>query len=310
MSTLIKAAEIWLPSADHSLLEFGGGLFGAATRFGASSRALCFARGEGLPGRAWDEARPIVLKQLSGSYFRRSAAALEAGFTCAVAVPVFVREHLSAVLVLFCGGDGAHDGAIELWRHSARVSSDMTLVDGYFGTEAIAFEASARDAYLPRGSGLPGMAWQRGSAVLMDDVATAGKFMRTDMAAEAGINRGLAFPCDTPSSDAHVLALLSTTLTPIAQRIECWAPDATHQALHRTFGHCETAGPLHGLTSHTVLGGAIGKAFASGVPVINEAARTEPNGVGTAALAAQLGSLLAWPVVSDGEVSEVLALYF
>jgi hypothetical protein len=315
MNTLIKAAEVWLPTADRSLLEFGGGLFGAATGFGASSRAMCFGRGEGLPGRAWFDGRPIVLKHFEGSYFRRADAAREAGFTCAIALPVFLGEVMTAVVVLFCGGtnaqENAHDGAVELWRNNARVTSDMTLVDGYFGGSAAdEFESITRDTYLPRGSGLPGMAWQKGAAVLIDDLGQAGKFLRAHSAAEAGINRGLAFPCSTPGNDAYVLALLSTTQTPIARRIECWAPDDSRQGLQRVFGFCETAGPLRASEGGTVLAGAIGKAFASGVPVINEAASSEPGSVGASAKAAGLQSLIALPVVADGAVSEVVAMYF
>ena len=57
MNTLIKAVEVWLPTPDRSLLEFGGGLFGAATGFGASSRTMCFGRGEGLPRSEFRESR-------------------------------------------------------------------------------------------------------------------------------------------------------------------------------------------------------------------------------------------------------------
>jgi putative methionine-R-sulfoxide reductase with GAF domain len=312
MNTLIKAVETWLPTPDGSLLEFGGGLYGRATAFGAISRALCFGRGEGLPGRAWFDARPIVLKELDGSYFRRAEVAREAGYTCAIGLPIFLGEVLTGVVVFFCGpNEGGDDGAIELWRHNARVSSDMTLVDGYFGGRtAHGFESITRDTYLPRGSGLPGLAWQKGAAVLIDDLGQTGKFVRADSAAEAGINRGLAVPCATPGHDAYVLTLLSTLHTPIALRVECWAPDESRQGLQRVFGFCESMGPLRASDGGTVLAGAIGKAFAAGVPVINERAGTEPGSVGDAARDASLESMVVLPVVSDGVVSEVVALYF
>jgi hypothetical protein len=310
MDTLIKAVEVWLPTPDGTLLEFGGGWFGAATAFGAASRAMCFGRGEGLPGRAWDEARPLVLKQFENSYFRRTAAAREAGLHFAVALPFHTGRALTAVLVFFGGGDGSQAGAMELWRNDPRVSSDMTLVDGYFGDRADAFEAISRDTFLPRGSGLPGMAWQRGAAVLIDDLGKTAKFMRADTAEEAGINRGLAFPCETPSNDAYVMALLSTTRTPIAGRLESWAPDASHHGLQRVFGFCEKDGPLRASDGGTVLAGAIGKAFASGVPVVNANVASEPECIAQAAKAAGLGALVALPVISEGAVSEVLALYF
>lgn len=319
MNTLIKAVETWLPTPDGSLLEFGGGLYGRATAFGAISRSLCFGRGEGLPGRAWFDGRPIVLKELDGSYFRRAEVAREAGYTCAIGLPLFHGEALSGVVVLFCGpnrfdgDDGTADGegAVEVWRHNARVSSDMTLVDGYFGGRvAEGFAAISRDTYLPRGSGLPGIAWQKGAAVLIDDLGQAGKFVRAESAVEAGINRGLAIPCSTPGDDSYVLSLLSTVETPIALRIECWAPDESHQGLQRVFGFCEGAGSLRPSDGGTVLGGAIGKAFASGVPVINEHAENEPGGVGDAAREYGLQALVALPVMTQDGVGEVVALYF
>jgi hypothetical protein len=318
MNTLIKAVETWLPTPDGSLLEFGGGLYGRATAFGAISRSLCFGRGEGLPGRAWFDGQPIVLKELDGSYFRRAEVAREAGYTCAIGLPLFQGDALSGVVVFFCGpnrseggGEVGSDGAVEVWRHNARVSSDMTLVDGYFGGRVSdGFAAISRDTYLPRGAGLPGIAWQKGAAVLIDDLRQAGKFVRADSAVEAGLNRGLAIPCSTPSDDSYVLSLLSTVETPIALRVECWAPDESHQGLQRVFGFCESAGPLRPSDGGTVLAGAIGKAFASGVPVINEHAETEPGSVGDAAREYGLQSLVALPVMTHDGVGEVVALYF
>jgi hypothetical protein len=200
---------------------------------------------------------------------------------------------------------------VELWRHNARVSSDMTLVDGYFGGQAAqGFAAISRDTFLARGTGLPGMAWQKGAAVLIDDLGQTAKFLRADSATEVGMNRGLAIPYSPPGDDTYVLTLLSTVETPIALRVECWAPDDSGQALQRVFGFCERAGPLRASDGGAVLAGAIGKAFASGVPVVNDHADTEPGGVGEAARDAGLQSLAALPVMGDGAVSEVIALYF
>jgi len=49
MKNFLRAIEVWVPSSDRSILEFGGGLYGTATRFAAVSKNLCFGRGEGLP---------------------------------------------------------------------------------------------------------------------------------------------------------------------------------------------------------------------------------------------------------------------
>src|SRR3990167_4114154 len=133
MTSFIRAAEIWLPASDHSLLEFGAGAFGKALSFATVSRAMCFGRAEGLPGEAWDLGHPVLLKQFEGSHFRRTSAAKAAGLTCAVAIPFFVAGKLTAVVTLFGSDDPASKGAMELLRNDTRISSDMSLLDGYYG---------------------------------------------------------------------------------------------------------------------------------------------------------------------------------
>ena len=196
MNTFIRVAEVWVPSADGSLLELADGIFDAAPAFGSSSRAMCFGRAEGLPGNAWEEGRPLLLRRLEGSFFRRTTAARAAGLTCAVALPIFLGERLTSVVVLLCGyGNGvagAEVGAIELWRNDPRVESDLRLADGYFGATDPDLEALSRDSFLPRGQGLPGLAWQRDASVFIEDIGASRHFLRTQTAASAGIVRGLA----------------------------------------------------------------------------------------------------------------------
>ena len=46
------------------------------------------------------------------------------------------------------------------------------------------------------------------------------------------------------------------------------------------------------------------------MPVLTADVGAEPGSIGSSASAVGLGSLLALPVVSEGKVAEVLALYF
>jgi len=316
MNTLIRVAEVWVPSDDGALLELAQGLYDAAPAFGAASRALCFGRGEGLPGRAWDEGRPQLLGQLQGSYFRRAAAAGAAGLDAAIALPIFAGARLTSVVVLLCGGgDAAQPGALELWHNDPRVTGDLTLAHGYFGSTAQPLEDLSRDSYLPRGTGLPGLAWQREASVFIENIGESHHFLRAQTAARAGIVRGLALPCSTPRHETWVLSLLSSQARPIARRVESWIADDTGQQLQRAFGHCEARGamlPADPATAQAPAAlGAIGQAWASAT------ARAAPGeGAAGAALTsdlrnAGLRSLLAIPLVGDdGLVGEVLALYF
>ena len=116
MNNLIQAAEIWVPDADGYLLEFGDGAYGAAIEFDTTSRALCFGRGEGLPGRVWDEQRPILLEHLDHGNFRRAKAAANAGYRAAVGLPFHVQGRVASIVVLFFGDVAAAQCAVELWK--------------------------------------------------------------------------------------------------------------------------------------------------------------------------------------------------
>ena len=311
--TFIRVAEVWLPSADGHLLELGGGLFDEAPAFGAISRTMCFGRAEGLPGHAWQEARPILLRGFEGSYFRRTAAARAAGLSCAVAWPIFRGEQLTSVVVLLCGDSEEHVGAVELWRNDPRVTGDLTLAAGYFGSTPPEVEALSRDGSLARGAGAPGLAWQRESAVFLDNVGASSRFVRSQVAATAGILRALAVPCSVPGRDAWVLSLLSSADTPIARRVESWLPEEGDASrLQRAFGFSEAQGRLtpNGFSSRPAQSlGPIGAAWASGVAQAASGSAALP----AQAEAAEVGlrSVLAIPVMGDsGLVSEVVALHF
>lgn len=294
MKTFIRVIEYWVPTDDGSLLEFGGGRFGEATRFAAISSNLCFGRGEGLPGRAWDTGHPIVLKELEGSYFRRGAAAKAAGLTCGIAVPIFKGDKLSAVAVIFCGDDEEHAGAIELWGNDPEESHDMTLVDGYYGTTGDTFEFISRVTAFRRGSGLPGMAWAQQKPVFLPDLGKASGFLRADSAVKVGINRGFAIPCSTLDGSNYVMTFLSALATPIARRVETWEPDASGTQLRRTLGFSESTGATDATGTLPMSGegsGPIAQAFATGVPVVAE-------------------PMIAIPVAPQGRITAVMALHF
>lgn len=294
MKTFIRVVEYWVPSADRSVLELGGGLFGSANRFAAISHNLCFGRGEGLPGQAWETGHPIVLKDLEGSYFRRAAAAKAAGLTCGIAVPIFRGDALSAVVVLFCGDDEDHAGAIELWGNDPKKSKDMTLVDGYYGTTGDTFEFISRAISFRCGNGLPGMAWQSQKPIFLPDLGKGAGFLRADGAVKVGINRGFAIPCSTLDGTNFVMAFLSALATPIARQVETWELDAAGTKLMRTLGFSEAQGTSDTAPSMDLAGNSnhpLVQAFTTGVPAVAE-------------------PMIAIPVAPQGRITAVMALHF
>lgn len=307
--TFIRAVECWVPGVDRSLLEFGGGLYGDAKRFAHASRNLCFGFGEGLPGQAWEAGHPVVLKDLAGANFRRTAAAQADGLSCGIALPIFAGEVLSSVLVIFCGDDEEHAGAIELWRNDPGPSKDMTLVDGYYGSTGEAFEYSSRRTAFRRGHGLPGLAWDSGLPVFMGDLGHGSRFLRADSAQQVGINRGFALPCSSLGDAHYVMSFLSALATPLVRRFEIWLPDASRTRLQRSYAFCEGEGVLRGEAPVLERGqGCIGRSFATGAPALSEDAGSEPL-VGPAAAAAGLQRLVAVPLLQQGRLMASVAWY-
>ena len=58
VDTFIQVAEVWVPQGDRRVLASGS--FGDLGDFAAAAHS--FSKGAGLPGKAWAEARPVVLK--------------------------------------------------------------------------------------------------------------------------------------------------------------------------------------------------------------------------------------------------------
>jgi PAS domain S-box-containing protein len=75
-----------------------------ASRLVTAMAAGALARGEGLPGRVWAEARPLWIPDLAEDVgFRRATAAREAGLLSCLASPIAREGEVLAVLEFFSG---------------------------------------------------------------------------------------------------------------------------------------------------------------------------------------------------------------
>lgn len=305
--TFIQATEVWVPDATGERLVRADGVYGSHQNFEDTSASRSFAKGEGLPGLAWAEGRPIILRDLDNDVFQRSEAAKQTGLGAAAAIPVFSRNTLKGVLLMLCGEDDTRVGAVELWHCNEAPGSVMQLDEGFYGGAQKFAEVSERTEF-KRGQGLPGGVWASGAPMLMRDLGRGYGFVRAESAGEAGLTTGLGVPIPTPTGSSYVLTLLSAPATPIARRFELWdvVPGRGGQQSRGVLvdGLCESEGPLWG-TERRVLPwqGAVGRAMATGVPVAEAAPRT---GAGSLNYA----GMVALPVHAHGEVTRVVAWFF
>jgi len=297
--TFIEVAEVWIPKDGRLVLD--GGDYGALKDFAAVSGQESFAKGEGLPGKAWAEARPVVLKGFDGTYFKRAEAAKAAGLTSAVAVPVFAGAELKAVLVVLCANDDVRTGAIEVWAARDAV---LKLDDGYYGA-AKHFEWVSQHTQFPRGQGLPGGVWAAGMPMLMRDLGSGYRFIRAESAGQAGLTTGLGLPIPTPGDAEYVLTLLSARGTPIARRFEIWDARSTTVGKEKQAvlvdGICAREGAIWNKERRVnAWQGMIGRVLGSGVPVAAS---------GAPGLSAGYDSIVALPIHLDGELAHIVAWY-
>ncbi|MEF2070610.1 GAF domain-containing protein [Consotaella aegiceratis] len=298
----VEVTEVWVPEGDR--LVWSSGNYGALASFAAASEKHSFAKGEGLPGKAWAEARPVVLKGFDGSYFLRADAAKAVGLTSAVAVPIFRGPDLKAVVVVLCADDEDRTGAIEIWRADNGL---MMLDDGYYGA-AKHFEWVSQHTHFPRGQGLPGGVWAANTPMLMRDLGSGYRFIRADSAGKAGLTTGLGLPIPVPGDPTYVLTLLSARGTPIAHRFELWSVPGAKTGSSKdavlTDGICQREGPLWTDEEEPRVApwqGTIGQVLGSGIPVVK---------VDKAGLAAGYASMVAVPIYRDGAIAHVVAWYY
>ncbi|MEM8570401.1 MAG: GAF domain-containing protein [Pseudomonadota bacterium] len=303
MDTFIQAAEVWVPEGD--VLTLAHGDYGHLDLFSAVSQKISFAHGQGLPGKAWAEARPVVLKQFEGSYFKRAKEAKASGLTAALAIPVFALSELKAVLVVFFGDNDQRVGAAEVWTEDN--GGMLVLDDGYFGA-AQEFEFVSKHTQFPRGQGLPGAVWAKSLPLLFRDLGSAYRFVRASAAGGAGLTNGLGFPVPGPGTKPYIVTLLSALGTPLARRFEIWdARSARIQAGGSPLlvdGVCEIEGTLPNMTEsegNTFAGSVpIGQVLGSGLPVVISDGSSLPAGY---------RRFVGLPIYADDGLSHIVAWY-
>ncbi len=312
MGTFVRVTEVWVPTRDRTKLEWAAGLYGGLEAFRALSERVRFEYDEGLPGKAWSRRKPVVLGSFENSYFRRTEAARAAGLSTGIAWPIFAGDFLTSVVVFLCANDADLMGAIELWEESAEHPGDLVLAEGFYGS-ASKFEWISRQASFRAGHGLPGSVWATGMPQIVADLGRSEHFLRADAALRAGIDRGLGLPCCIREGRCDVITFLSAMETPIAHRFEIWLPDADRTKLVLDAGHCDLD-PDYGSTRERacvdVDGGPLGLPLRTGIPAVVDDLEDQTEGPLAQARSAGMRSMMALPVLGDGALQAVVALYF
>ena len=111
----------------------------AGTRFSESTQAITFGVGQGLPGRIWEERKPIWLADIvKDDRFVRASEASEAGLKSGLGLPVVADSELFGVMTFLTHDDLGSDEALR------QVLTTLAHQVGYFASRRRAEAEAAR----------------------------------------------------------------------------------------------------------------------------------------------------------------------
>jgi hypothetical protein len=181
-------------------------------------------------------------------------------------------------------------------------------MDGYYGALEH-FEKISRQINMPKGQGIPGIAWATGMPVLREDIGKVNEFIRSVEAQHAGITTVLGIPVGNSHEQSYVMTFLSAKATPIAKRIQIWIPDQQGKQLVCQQGYSKNSNNLAEIFETISVSkgvGALGRVWLTGMPVISgnlDESEYNPE-------LDSLNSMLAIPVIKQGCLRAIVAFLF
>ena len=189
----VGALELWSLNEGDDNLSLVDGYFGSARAFEKATRATAFARGVGLPGRVWDNARPEILADIgAGERFVRRDEAVRVGINRAIGIPCPTPDGKPWILTCLSARNSPIAGRFEHWRRSPE-QGGLTFVDGYCES-GIELARLYADKVISDGAGVLTRACRKGVPLLDEDLATDTSNAVAVNAVEAGLRSMVVLP--------------------------------------------------------------------------------------------------------------------
>ena len=240
---------------------------------------------------------------------RRPVVSEGEGARACVALPTVDRGKVTAVTTLHAAVDDATRLAMEVWT-GREGRSELCLGEArYAGLDR--FASLSHYVAFPRGSGLPGRAWECGCPQLLEGLSTSDGFLRRTGAEAEGLEVGLALPVVEGQRLRGVALLMWGERRPLARVVELWSPGEVAGSLRlvrrRAVYHevAELADAADARLDLPAGDGWIGRAWATRTPETVHAPDGEALGRRGAAEAG-LTSAVALPVVLLDDVRAVV----
>lgn len=220
-TTTIAAAEVWIPQENGDSLSLEDRIVSHG-----QPNADALARNGATLGIFAEQAINSRSPQISRIDDQSVTDNLSA---CAVTIPCYANDQLSAVLALNLQFPSDARGASEIWTRNER--DELGLSESYYSNLELIARISPHVKF-PRAAGLPGQTWDTRTAKLVGKLESDPNFMRASAAKTDGLSVGLALPVMHSEFDlSDVLVFLSSSSSPLANIIELWKPTEDNSEL-------------------------------------------------------------------------------
>lgn len=232
----VKAIEVWVPDEEQATLVLAQSCYRDAFAFRDASQNMRFARGEGLPGRVWQEKAPAFLKDLITTEFVRADIAGVDGVTTAVGLPVFESGEVVAVVLLLLDTRQQTNAAFERWRFEPNHGGLRLSAGTYINCERL--RRISEFLVLPPGEGMPGLCADQSRSVLISQLNEDGNVVRGLALAAEGMVSGLALPLtDSGLEVPDVFLLFNARSMPVFSLMQHWKPGVNGDDITLTAEH-------------------------------------------------------------------------
>ncbi|MBA55046.1 MAG: GAF domain-containing protein [Pseudomonadales bacterium] len=166
---LSGAVEVWHnPFGSGNELKLADGYYGQLERFEWISRRLTILHGRGLPGRAWDQNRPVMINDLPNSNsFLRARNAGDCGITSGLAIPFSYTPKQVQIVTFLSTLVTPIAKRFEVWVPD--MEDRYLLFKSGFCAESNDLEQRYVDTAYARGQGAIGETWLSGRPLVEEN---------------------------------------------------------------------------------------------------------------------------------------------
>ncbi|MFK7817246.1 MAG: LuxR C-terminal-related transcriptional regulator [Planctomycetaceae bacterium] len=305
----VKGIEVWVPDSDDNGLSLEQSCYRDAYAFRDATHGMKFHKGEGLPGRVWQQRAPAFLKDLITTEFVRSDVADADGVTTAVGFPVFDRTEVVAVVLLLLDSRQQMRAAFEHWEYEKKQKGLRLSAGTYINCEKL--RRISEFLVLPIGEGMAGTTADRSRPYITSQLNEDANVVRGVALAAENLVSGIGIPLTDSGKPADdVFTLFNSQSSPVFSLMQLWKPTPGNIDLVLSAEYADGVATLSSQLSEasdTDDKGIAGQAWQTRRPVV----------VGNGSVAesvvrchtrTQLSLAVALPTIVSGEVTAVTIL--